>query len=281
MNKDFLKLGIIGNPLAHSISPSIQMTALHSVGLDGFYEKFETSANELPNIIEMFKREKFLGFNITIPHKTEIIKYLDEIDETAQKIGAVNTVKIIENQKLIGYNTDIYGFYNSLNGKSIKNAVIIGCGGAALAVVFGLEMLGCKNLIIYARNLPKANDFIENLQPKTKINLFAKPLTDLNNIEDTDILINATPLGTKGSAENQTAIAEDIFKETQNKIIVYDLVYNPAETLFLKAAKKHGHTAINGLNMLILQGAKAFEIWTGQTPDTEQMIQAAKKALKM
>lgn len=279
MNEDFFKLGIIGNPLSHSVSPVLQKAALVSVGINGSYEKFEVKKDDLSTIINMFLNEGFSGFNVTIPYKTEIIKYLDEIDNDAQKIGAVNTVKITSDRKFIGYNTDMYGFCSSLEGKNITNAVIIGCGGAALAVVFGLEMLGCKNLKIYARNPKKADIFIQNIEQKTKIKLCAKPLERLDNLEDTDILINATPLGTKGENENKSPVREEIFSTAKKSIIAYDLVYNPAKTLFLQNAEKYKLSGINGLDMLIFQGAKAFEIWTDKTPDVEKMRVSARNEI--
>lgn len=279
MNNDFFKFGIIGNPLLHSISPTIQSSALLSANLNGCYEKFEVSKEDIPRQIEFFKDNDFSGFNVTIPHKLEILKYLDEIDETAKKIGAVNTVKITDDKKLVGYNTDIYGFYGSLKGDSISNASIIGCGGAALAVVFGLEILGCKKLDIYARNTEKAQLFVKNIKLKTKIQLIVKPLETLDNLENTDILINATPLGTKGINEDKSPVDGNIFASAQKSMIVYDLVYNPSETIFLKAGKNCGLKTTNGLDMLILQGAKAFEIWTGIYPNVEKMKIAATNEL--
>ncbi len=279
MNNDFFKFGIIGNPLLHSISPTIQRSALLSANLNGRYEKFEVSKEDIPRQIEFFKDNDFSGFNVTIPHKLEILKYLDETDETAKKIGAVNTVKITDDKKLVGYNTDIYGFYGSLKEESISNASIIGCGGAALAVVFGLEILGCKKLDIYARNTQKAQLFVKNIKLKTKIQLNVKPLETLDNLENTDILINATPLGTKGINEEKSPVDGNIFASAQKSMIVYDLVYNPLETIFLKAGKNCGLKTTNGLDMLILQGAKAFEIWTGTYPNVEKMKIAATNEL--
>ena len=279
MKKDFYKLGIIGNPLSHSISPAIQTSALLSANLKGSYEKFEVLPENISNLINDFKAQDFDGFNVTIPHKLEILKYLDETDETAQKIGAVNTVKITDDKKLIGYNTDICGFHKSISDFSVSNASILGCGGAALAVVFGLEKQGCKNLTVYARNLNKAEIFISNIKEKTTINLFAKSLESLTDLSDTDILINATPLGTIGENQNKAAINKDTFSTAKATMIAYDLVYNPAETLFLKYAKSCGLKTVNGLDMLILQGAKAFEIWTGKYPNTEQMKKSAEKEL--
>ena len=173
MNKDFYKLGIIGYPLSHSISPLIQEEALKSVNLNGTYQKFEITADKLAEQIEFFIDNDFSGFNVTIPHKINIRQFLNEIDKPAKKIGAINTVKINSDKTLKGFNTDIFGFINAIPKNiqpALKNAKILGCGGAALAVVFGLEQIGIQNITICARNLEKAKNFIENIQNKTSIN---------------------------------------------------------------------------------------------------------------
>jgi len=268
MNKDYFKLGIIGNPLSHSISPLLQSLALKNTNLDGSYEKFEVEADKIPELIEYFKNNNFSGFNVTIPYKIEILKYLDEIEDTSQKIGAVNTVKIQEG-KLIGLNTDVYGFTYAIpkEKRNIKNAKVLGCGGAALAVIFGLKELGCKNITICARNKEKALEFINNLAEKTDINFNFEFINEIKTLEDTDILINTTPLGTLGENEDKMPIDENILKSANKNILIYDLVYNPSMTKLLTATKENNLSYINGLDMLILQGIKAFEIWTGKSPD--------------
>lgn len=279
MNKEFFKLGIIGNPLKHSISPLIQKAALDSANLSGSYEKFEISENDIEKQIKYFIKNNYTGFNITIPYKIDIIKYLDEIDDEAAKIGAVNTVKINKNGKLKGFNTDIFGFVNSIpeEHQNIKNATMLGCGGAALAVVFGLDSLGCKNIRIGARNHDKAADFINALKDKTGMTFSVSSLDDINSLENTDILINATPLGTLGENENKMPVNKNIFENSNKDTYIFDLVYNPEETLLIKTARDFGFNYTNGLNMLILQGAKAFEIWTKIYPDIYKMKNAYKK----
>ena len=280
MSNNFYKFAIIGNPLAHSISPDIQIAALKSLNMQGSYEKFEITSENIKAQIDYFIKNKFSGFNVTIPHKVEILKYLDEIDSTTNKIGAVNTVKIDASGKLIGYNTDIYGFIEPIKNIEFENATVIGAGGAALAVICGLDMLGCKNINLYARDINKA----QNLANKLSSNITAKinplDLKNLVNLKNTDILVNATPLGTKGTNENAIAINEELLSDAKNNIVIYDLVYNPQETKLIKEAKKYSYKTINGLQMLIYQGAKAFCIWTGQMPDIRQMENAAIKTLK-
>jgi len=280
MIADFYQLGIIGNPLGQSISPAIQQTALNCANLKGTYEKFEIDIDDIPKTLEFFKTSNCKGFNITIPYKVEIMKYLDEIDETAKHIGAVNTVKINDDKTLVGYNTDVYGFYNSVLQKrnNIKKAIMFGCGGAAKAVVCGLKMAGCTNITLYG--IEKVAEFTEEMTKKTGINFDIKPIEEVMNFEKTDIIINATPLGTKGEAEDKSVISLNNLKTLNNDALVFDVVYNPQETLLLKYAKECGLDYINGLDMLLMQGAKAFEIWTGINPDINKMKETAMEILQ-
>ncbi len=277
MNNEAIKLGIIGYPLSHSISPTIQAEALKSVGKQGIYVKFETPKEGLPDVLDSLIKSGFSGFNVTIPHKIEMLKYLSEIDAEAKKIGAVNTVKINEDGRLSGYNTDIYGFVESipLTFKNPKTATLLGCGGAALSVVFGLNKLGVKELRVCARNLAKAQSFVEQVQDKVNMKISIENISEINSIENDDILINATPLGTKGGNEDFMPIESGVLKTAKENLFVYDLVYNPAKTLLLQETEKLGLNFINGLDMLILQGARAFEIWTGLKPDVEKMKNVA------
>lgn len=279
MNKDFYKLGIIGYPLSHSISPAIQTAALHSVKLYGSYEKFEVAENELKSQIDYLRENDYSGFNVTIPHKINIIKFLDELDETAQRIGAVNTVKINPDGTLQGYNTDITGFINSIlnndcTSKNFKTAKLLGCGGAALAVIFGLEKLGCENLIISVRNIEKTHAFLEQLKNKTTIKFKIEDINNQSTLENVDILINSTPLGTKGTNENSMPTTRELLKSANKNILIYDLVYNPLQTMLLKTATDLKLSSMNGLDMLIYQGAEAFNIWTNKTPSIDLMKKA-------
>ena len=271
MDKDFLKLGIIGNPLSHSISPILQETAIKSVGKNGEYKKFECDFEHLSETINYLKSNDYLGFNITIPHKENILKYLDFIDETAEKIGAVNTVKI-ENGRLYVYNTDIFGFIEPIKDKTFNNAVILGAGGAARAVVFGLDKLNVQNITVCARDINKADIFIGSLKDNLSTNIQTKVLSNELDFSNIDILINCTPLGMKGKFENQTPVSLD---NINKNLFVYDIVYNPQETILLKIAKEKGLECINGLDMLIYQGVKAFEIWTNENPDISKMKKSA------
>ena len=206
---------------------------------------------------------------------------MNKIDKTALKIGAVNTVKIEKDGTLSGYNTDIYGFVQAIpkTNKQFSNARILGCGGAALAVIFGLEELGVKTLTICARDTKKAEKFVSEIKEKTHINFVIENIENQSSLSKTDLLVNATPLGTKGENENLMAISKEILLTAKKDLLVYDLVYNPQETILLKEAKQLNIETINGLDMLILQGAKAFQIWTEKNPDIEKMKKNALQIL--
>jgi 3-dehydroquinate dehydratase/shikimate dehydrogenase len=267
--------GIIGNPIAHSVSPFMHNAAFKFHDLDAVYIPFEVK--NLDEFIKTFLKEvhlNFKGFSVTIPHKQAIIEYLDEIAETAKTIGAVNTVKI-ENGKLLGYNTDAEGFIEPLKTAygDLKNAkvAVIGAGGAARALVYALKNENAE-ATLFARNLAKAKSFTEDFQielkelPKTEDQ---RPKTDFANF---DIVVNATPLGTKGALENETVLSAE---QLEGVKLVYDLVYNPLETRLMSEAKKASVPAIGGLEMLIAQAAAQQKIWTGKIAPIEKMRQAA------
>lgn len=271
--------GIIGNPVSHSMSPYMHNAAFKHHDLNAVYIPFEVgNLNEfIKRMVRPETREidwNLKGFSVTIPHKETIMKHLDFIDEDAAKIGAVNTVKIID-RRLCGFNTDAHGFIeplrNSYGDLKDANVGIIGNGGAARACVYALKKYEA-NVTIFARNVVKAEtlakefdvnlESIENLKPK---------------IENQNILVNTTPLGTVGALENQTpATAEQI----KNLHLAYDLVYNPFETLFMHEAKSVDVPTIGGLAMLVAQGMKQFEIWTDLKAPMQIMSRAALQRLK-
>ena len=271
--------GIVGNPVSHSLSPYMHNAAFKHHEMNAVYIPFEVS-----NLDEFIKRMvrpetreiewNMKGFSVTIPHKEAIIKHLDFVDESAKIIGAVNTVKIIDG-KLHGFNTDAKGFIAPLLKKypDLKNASvgIIGNGGAARACIYALKKEGAQ-ITIFARDTEKARDLSTEFEVECLE--FKKGKTDFSDI---DILINTTPLGMKGSLENQSPAATE---ETKNLHLAYDLVYNPIETRFLREAETANVKTINGLEMLVSQGIKQFKIWTGLEMQTDIFTQAALKKLK-
>lgn len=282
---DHYKLAIIGYPLSHSMSKVIQETALKSCGLSGTYDVLPTEPENLIARIKRLKVEGYHGFNVTIPHKVPITLFLSKFDTNANLISSVNTVKITEDKNLEGSNTDIYGFVRAIpddvkaNLKD-KMAVVLGTGGAARAICAGLVSLGVSMITFYSRNIIDSHPHVEILRqkfPKTKIEL--KPYSLLDNLKGYKILVNTTPVGMKNFLEGASPIDYEVVKGLDDDVLVYDIVYNPVKTRLIKHAEFCGKRYVGGLDMLVYQAEKAFEIWTGQTPDTAAMKIAALESL--
>ncbi len=271
------KLAIIGNPISHSLSPAMHNAALKELGIEGEYIVLETPPEKLEEKIHFLKSNNFRGFNITIPHKVEVMKYLDSIDDAAKTVGAVNTVVIDENKKLHGYNTDVYGFIEAIpqelrTGLLNKKAAVLGSGGAARAVLAGLIQIGIQEISIFARNQEKAEELKEIFKNNIKINCIS--LDENTDLSGFSIVVNTTPLGMKGENEEVSPLSEKSIATLSGNTIVYDIVYNPQKTKLLEYAERRGVKTINGLEMLILQGAKGFELWTGQKAPVSVMRNA-------
>ncbi len=271
--------GIVAAVTSYSVSPWMHNAAFKAAGMNRVFVPLQTdSIDEF--IIRMVKPEtrevdlNFRGFSITNPHKRSVIKLLDRVEDAAAKIGAVNTIKN-EDGKLVGYNTDAPGFVAPLKKVlgSVKGArvAIAGAGGAARACAYALKQEGAS-VSIFARNYKKANDLADSLGVKAgAMNNSFRPGT-------IDILVNATPIGTKGSREEQAAIATS--EQLNGLKLVYDLVYNPIETPLIREARRAGVPAIGGVDMLIAQGARQFEIWTGEKPQINVMKAAVLTKLR-
>ncbi len=274
-------LCVIGHPIEHSLSPAMHNAALQESSLDYIYLAFDVPPDDLEKAVIGFKKHDMKGINVTIPHKETIIKYLDQIDPLAKKIGAVNTIK---NQKgnLIGKNTDAFGAKQALINAGFeikeKKVLILGAGGAARAVSFALsdesdEIFICD--IIEKRAIALANE----LKDKMKIKAIGKKCnyeTLKSLIIDVDLLINATPVGMYPDV-NKTPISKDLLAD---HLFVYDIIYNPLNTQLLKDASEIGCKTLNGIEMFINQGALAFEWWTGTKPNTNKMKKTIIEILK-
>jgi len=271
--------GIIGGNTSYSVSPFMHNAAFKKSNLNSVFVPLQVKNLDefMGRMVKAETREielNFAGFSVTIPHKQAILKHLDFIDETARKIGAVNTVKI-ENGKFYGFNTDAYGFIEPLKNKfgDLQNArvAVFGAGGAARACIYALQGEGA-DVSLLARDPQKADVLAGDF------GIAIMQLTTDNRQLTTgfDIIVNATPLGTKGAAENETiADAEQL----EGVKLVYDLVYNPGETRLIREAKAAGILTLGGLEMLVEQGAKQFEIWSGQTAPVGEMTAAVRKRL--
>ena len=261
-------IGIIGWPVGHSLSPLMHNSAFHFLGLNYNYIPLAVRPEFLPKAVASLKTFGFVGANVTIPYKTEIMQYLDKLDESAAETGAVNTIHCI-NGECIGYNTDSEGFIQSLLTAAVpvagKCAAILGAGGAAKAIVAGLRKHGITRVLIGARDLGKAES-LASIATKSS-NLVEYYAYDWqaakfgSAITGCDIIINATPLGMWPKYGECPPLAWNKVKEGT---VLCDVVYNPVCTEFLKTGAANGCKTVDGLGMLLEQGRLAFKIWTSQ-----------------
>jgi shikimate dehydrogenase len=280
-----LKFAVIGYPLTQSLSAIMHNAMLKDLNLDGNYELLETDSEDLVTRIKQLKSQNYTGFNVTIPNKVPITLFLDEVDKQADIAGCANTVKIMPDKSLYGYNTDIYGFQAAISEEikqKIKNktVTILGTGGAARAAAIALCEIGVKTINFFARNIINASDmvnFLRNQFPEIIFNL--KQIQSIKDLSDTSMLINSTPIGMRGKAMGTSPIDESIIKTLPQDATVYDIIYNPLKTELLNLAQKNGYNTISGLDMFVHQGAKAFEIWTGHKAKPEIMKIAVLEAL--
>lgn len=278
------KLGIIGYPLGHSISAKIQKAGFESLGIEGSYDVLETPPEDLVPRIKYLKTNGYNGFNVTIPLKVPMSLFLDDIDDYANIAGCVNTVKILEDRSFIGYNTDIYGFKtaipNEINLQG-QRASILGTGGASRAAVVGLSEKGIKNIDFYTRNIINSRqtlDYVRAKFPEIEFNVYQ--IQNIRSLDDSAIVINATPIGMRGFMADQMPLETRDLDKLKPDTIIYDIVYNPIKTILIKEAEKRGLRTIGGLDMLIYQAQRAIEIWTGKKPDSNIMKLAALEALR-
>ena len=255
--------GIIGYPVDHSMSPAIHNAAFDKLGLNYAYLAFNVK-NDVEGALRGMKTLNIRGFSVTMPHKLEVMGYLDEIDPVAQQIGAVNTV-VNDDGRLKGYNTDWVGFVRSLEAHipiQDKRVVLLGAGGAARAVAFGIKQQSGKLTIL--------NRAVEIEMAESLANEVGCPwgaLSQLESITEADIVINATLVGMP-PMDDKTVIETRHLRPEQ---IVYDVVYNPIETRFLREAKERDCRVIPGYEMLLLQGVAQFELWTGEKAPVDLM----------
>ncbi len=280
-----IKLAVIGHPIVQSLSAVMHNAVLKEMGLDGEYETIDTEQSDLVDRIKQMKSQGYTGFNVTIPLKVPITLFIDEVDEIADIAGCVNTVKIMPNKSLYGYNTDVYGFMSAIPEdvkKSLKGAAaaILGTGGAARAAAIGLCRLGVSEINFYARNVINASKMVNFLREKFyDVTFNLRQLESMDTLEKNVMLVNTTPVGMRGHGMGLSPVDESFVKTLKESAVVYDIVYNPLKTELLSYAQKNGYRLITGLDMFVHQGAKAFEIWTGKKPKIEIMKIAALEAL--
>jgi shikimate dehydrogenase len=272
--------GIIGDPIEHTMSPEMQNAAFKATGSNYIYVPFRVDAAKLEKAIQGVRALNIRGFNITIPHKVSVIPFLDEIDSLAEMIGAVNTVVNSEGI-LKGYNTDASGFLKALDRENIdisgKKIAILGSGGAARAIAYSLSSKGA-NLTIISRNQSSAVDLAERLKVsfRTKIKTLEMNEESINDsLAKADLFVNATSLGMMPKVGASPVPAELIKKG----LVIFDIIYNPSKTKLLEESEKRGARGISGVEMLVCQGAEAFELWTGVKAPLEIMRTAVMKGL--
>jgi shikimate dehydrogenase len=253
---------IIGDPIHYSLSPGMQNAAFAALGLNCTYIAFRVPPSELKESIESLRSINIAGFNVTVPHKVEVMKHLDELDVTAKKAAAVNTVNNIEGI-FRGYNTDIHGFIEPLRRRMIDfrgmNVLVLGAGGAARAVVAGLaeESRSISKVVIANRDVERAKE-LAKIGSGLGLKCETISLDRAQTVSpDSDLVVNATSLG----MNNEPSVID--YDHIKKGSVVYDIVYRPVTTSLIENAKYAEANVVYGYEMLVEQGAKAFEIWTG------------------
>ena len=269
-------VGLIGHPVEHSFSPPMHNSAFKKLAMDYVYTAFDVNPNDLKSAILGARALNIKGFNVTIPHKIEVMKYLDEIDEVASLIGAVNTIDF---KDLKGYNTDGIGAVKAIGEVTKikdKNVIIAGAGGASRAISFYLAKYGADSLTILNRNVEKADKLASDVSNSGLMDNVNSDSIDTMDLTDADILINTTPVGMYPNVDDvPIAMASDMHED----LVVFDAVYNPNETVLLKEAIKANAKPVYGIKMLLYQGAESFEIWTGKKAPIDVMEEALIKTL--
>ena len=264
---------LIGHPVAHSFSGAMQQAAFDALGIDARYELWDRRQIDLAEAIEQLRGEDFLGANVTIPHKEHVVPLVDRLTEDAQTTGAVNVISR-EGTKLIGHNTDVAGFKSALDRvvgkqKMPRHAVVLGAGGAGRAVVSALISEGFQRGVVFNRHLHRAEGLVRHFgRSAAHMDLRAMPWHESvleAELAKTKILVNATSIG---MTPGETPIPAELL---QPDLFVIDLIYNPPVTQLLKDAAAARDTVLGGEPMLLQQGARAFELWTGQPAPVEIM----------
>jgi shikimate dehydrogenase len=268
-------MGIIGNPIEHTVSPQLHNTISRRKGIDAIYVPFKVDKSGLRSAVEGLRALNVTGFNVTVPFKNDIIPFLDQISEEAKLMGAVNTVKNV-NGMLYGYNTDGEGFLRSLKkeagvGFKDKKVVLIGAGGAARAVGVKAALNGAKSIVIINRTVQKAEEITGVIN--YNISDIARCCSldgegAQKEFEESDIIVNTTSVGMYPDVDISPVISTAGFSDRQ---LVCDIIYNPPRTKFLESALQKGSKVLNGLGMLFFQGVYAYEIWMDITLSEEEV----------
>jgi shikimate dehydrogenase len=263
------KYGIIGKPLSHSFSPTLHNFWFKKNNLKAKYSLIEVEKKQIRDIINKIRTKDLHGINITVPYKQEVIPYLDLVVNDAKETSSINTVYLNNENKIVGENTDVYGFEQSFVNKLIdenlieKKFMILGAGGVTPSLIYALKKRGIKKVFISNRTLQKA----ENIKVKFPYVEIISWEEIYQKSEDMDVIVNATSLGMKNSPDFET-----FFKKLKSSLVYYDVIYNPLETKMLKNLKENKVKTFNGLEMFLFQGQKSFSIWNKITPPVDEEI---------
>jgi shikimate dehydrogenase len=287
-------IGLIGYPLKHSVSPYFQQAALDYYQLDIRYEAWETTPAGLPNIVKNLKKPQNLGANVTVPYKEAVLPLLDGIDDLASSIGAINTI-VKKEDKLVGSNTDAYGFIEALDKERHfdargKKVIMLGAGGVARAISFVLVQRKIASLAItdgiFERASALAGNLVGHIEEASTRSKDSEPsisaiawqtLGSARTFAGCDLIVHCTTIGMKDSPqEGQSPLSLEVIPKD---VLVYDVVYNPWPTPLLRLAQKAGANTLGGLPMLVYQGAAAFKLWTGKEAPVDIMLSKAKEML--
>ena len=260
-------IALIGNPVSHSLSPIMQNAALQYLGLDLIYIAIPCKDDDLELILNSLKKINCKGLNITIPHKEKVFNLCSEISPIANKLKAINTLKLNSKNEWSGTNTDVEGFIHPLKELNLtkKKSIVLGSGGAARSVIQGLIDLNFSTISVISRNKSSLDELRKNFGNQIEIQGFLNNENQTQNlIEEANLIVNTTPVGMKTSTneENVLPYGENFWRSLNSKTIVYDLIYNPAPTHLLKFSSKKGCMTIDGLQMLVAQGVKSLSFWT-------------------
>lgn len=280
------RAGVIGYPIGHSVSPALFRVAFEACRIEAGYEAWQTPPEDLEARVGGLRDEDVLGANVTIPHKEAVVPLLDRVDEGAKRISAVNTIAN-EGGRLVGYNTDVWGFARALRQDAGldpkgKRTAVLGAGGAARAVGLALIEGGAATIAVAGPIAEQLDKLVADLRGLagagvTVTSTFWRDGAHPDVPADTDLLVNCTPVGQRGSQnEGQSPITAD---QLPDGAVVFDLVYNPQDTPLVMMARGKGARAVSGLRMLVYQAAESFRRWTGQEAPIQEMLAAGREAL--
>ena len=284
---DFKLYGIFGKPLSHTLSPAMQEAAFQALGLKAYYLALELGPVSFRKVMRGRKRLTLDGFNITVPYKGTVLPYLDTLTPEARAIGAVNTV-FCRGRRWTGANTDVSGFLASLHKEGRfaprgRNVLILGAGGSARAAAYGLAKKGAREIWIANRHKTRAKTIIRDFRrifPRTRFeSLTLHGRNGVKVLERVSLVINATSVGLKRSDPSLIPAGWIPRAAGGRRKLFFDFIYRPAKTRFLKSAAQRRHKTMNGLGMLLHQGARAFELWTGKKAPVAAMRKALMKRL--